>query len=361
MSQKTKIIFSRKSIDSVASMVDTLVEKASSLNASDIHIDPKVGSGEVLMRIDGMLTSYAVIEKELMSEIVGRIKVLSGLRGDVHDKSQDGRFFLNTSMGRVDVRVSIAPTYYGENTVMRLLFENNQYVGSLVELGFSKEQEDTVLNCISKPQGMIIVCGPTGSGKTSTLYSLLQNICSGERCVVSLEDPVEYPLPQVRQIQLKSGAGYGFQHALRGILRQDPDVIMVGEMRDKETASVSVQIALTGHLVMTSLHAEDAVHVIPRLIDMGIDSYLLAATVRLIIGQRLVRKVHEGEYKGRVGIFEVLEVNDTVRKAIVQQSSAEVLKEIAVKSGYQTMKEDGERKVLLGITTFEELKRVLHS
>lgn len=345
----------------VVRMLDELIDSAYTKRASDIHIDPKQQDAIVSMRIDGLIVTYASIENELMPEIVGRIKVLAGLRGDVHDKSQDGRFYKQGSKTRIDVRVSVAPTYYGENVVMRLLAQDGQHMGNMTELGFSKEQEKIVLDVLRRSQGMIIVSGPTGAGKTSTLYGMLRQVCSGERSVLSLEDPVEYPLPAVRQIQLKSSQGYGFHHALRGVLRQDPDVVMVGEIRDKETASVAVQVALTGHLLITSLHAEDAAHIVPRLIDMGIDPYLLAATVRVMISQRLVRRfdTETNEYCGRIGIFEVMNVTEAIRGAILQKASAQRLKEIAVNEGYMTMRDDGEHKLSCGMTTAEELKRVL--
>lgn len=358
----TLFVFTRENIGSISKLLDNLVEEAVILRASDIHIDPKREMGDVRMRIDGIMVDLWSIEGVLMPEIVGRVKVLSGLRSDIHDRSQDGRFFRLSKGGRIDIRVSVAPTYYGENIVMRLLLEDHQHVGPLTEIGFSLSQEKTLLSFLKRPQGMIIVCGPTGSGKTSTLYSLLRHLSSTERSVVSLEDPVEYPMPSVRQIQLKPSAGFSFHQALRGVLRQDPDIIMVGEMRDKETASVAVQVALTGHLMITSIHAEDAAHILPRLIDMGIDPYLLAATVKVMIGQRLVRKTEAGGegYVGRTGIFEVMTITDSLRKLILERSSAETILDAAIKDGYETMKNDGERKVLQKITTEEELRRVLH-
>lgn len=342
-------------------MVEELIDAASKLRASDIHIDVKDKDCIIQFRIDGIISIYAFLEKVLISEIVGRVKVLAGLRSDIHDKSQDGRFYRENKGNRIDVRVSIAPTYYGENIVMRLLSQDGRRVSNLAELGFSRKQSEDIFECLKKSQGLIIISGPTGAGKTSTIYSMLQHVCSGERVVISLEDPVEYPLPQVRQIQLKSANGYGFNNALRGILRQDPDVIMVGEIRDKETASVATQIALTGHLIITSLHAEDAAHVVPRLIDMGIDPYLLAATVKVLISQRLVRKIDSetGVYRGRTGIFEVIKIDENIREAILQKSSAEGILMMARRSGYESMREDGIKKVALGVTTEEELIRVL--
>lgn len=360
MNTKERKNISRKDISSVATLLDDLIEKAYEMRASDIHIDPKQNHATVDLRIDGLISPFAQIEIELIQEVVGRIKVLAGLRSDIHDKSQDGRFY-KQGKGRIDIRVSVAPTYYGENVVLRLLAQDYQRVGNLSELGLSLEQRLTIEDSLKRNQGLIIVSGPTGAGKTSTLYSMLQQICSGERLIISIEDPVEYPLPDVRQIQLKSSQGYGFHQALRGILRQDPDVVMVGEIRDKETASVAVQIALTGHLIITSIHAEDAAHIVPRLIDMGIDPYLLAATVKVLISQRLIRKydAERKDYHGRTGIFEVMNITDPMRELILERASADRLKEIAVRGGYKTMHDDGVKKVAFGVTTVEELKRVL--
>lgn len=359
--KREQLRVTRKNIDSISSFIDGLIDTASEARSSDIHIDPKMQDAIIFFRIDGILRQYCMLEKALMGEVVGRIKVLSGLRGDIHDRSQDGRFYKQSKFGRIDIRVSIAPTYYGENVVMRLLASDHQGVSALSDLGFSKKHEAEIVGALEGSQGMVIVAGPTGAGKTSTLYSMLQYVCTGDRSVVSLEDPVEYPLPYVRQIQLKPSNGYGFHQALRGILRQDPDVIMVGEIRDKETASVAVQVALTGHLIITSIHAEDASRIIPRLIDMGIDPYLLAATVRVMVGQRLVRRIdnEQKKYEGRVGIFEVLKVDDDIRLAILQKSSAQRIEEVATRNGFMTMVHDGGKKVSIGITTTEEIKRVL--
>ena len=363
-------------VKQISSFIEEIIKEAHKVEASDIHIDQLGDHVLIRMRIDGILLEHRTLESSLLPLIVGRIKILSGLRGDTHDKSQDGRFsFERKGEFLLDVRVSIAPTYYGENIVLRIIYQAGQKPKRLHELGMDINNEGAVEHTLSRPQGLIIVAGPTGSGKTSTLYSMLNLIVPTGRMIVSLEDPVEYPLSGVRQIQLKQENGYGFKEALRGILRQDPDVIMLGEMRDKETASIAINIALTGHLVMTSLHAEDALHVIPRLIDMGIDPYLLSATLRLVIAQRLVRKIdvsagilndkgkdsnREGtiQYKGREGVFEVLHVTDKLKKSFFKKPTVAELKTLAKKEGFISMKEFCVEKIDQGITTEEELRRV---
>lgn len=356
-------------IRQVSVFIEEMIYEAQQVEASDIHIDQVADHCLIRMRVDGILIVCKTLESSLLPLIVGRVKILSGLRGDTHDKSQDGRFsFEKPGVFLLDVRVSIAPTYYGENIVLRIIYQAGQAPKKLSQLGMDPKNENIVESILSRPQGLIIVAGPTGSGKTSTMYSMLELIVPTGRMIVSLEDPVEYPLHGVRQIQLKQGNGYGFKEALRGILRQDPDVIMLGEMRDKETAAIAINIALTGHLVMTSLHAEDALHVIPRLIDMGIDPYLLSATLRLVIGQRLVRKIDlrardpvEGDsthYKGREGVFEVLIVSDKLKRSFFKKPTVSELKTIAKKEGFVNMREYCDLKIKEGITTEEELRRV---
>ncbi len=349
----------------IALLIDGIIEAAATRNASDIHIDPCESCMGVSFRVDGLISLYATFEKTLISEIIGRIKVLSSLRGDTHDKSQDGRFHTDCKSMRIDIRVSIAPTYYGENAVLRLLYQHQQKTKTLIDLGFTDAHQKTVFDALKKNQGLIIVAGPTGAGKTSTLYAMLGELVNKDRVIISLEDPVEYPLTGVRQIQLKPDSGYSFAGALRGVLRQDPDIIMLGEMRDKETAAIAVQIALTGHLVMTSIHAEDAAHVIPRLIDMDIDPYLLSATLRVLIGQRLVRRVdRDGDgllsYRGREAIGEVMGVNSTIQKLILKRPTATTIVISAKRKGFITLYEHAEEKIKQGITTTEELIRVLY-
>ncbi len=388
---------------SIIRLVDALVENAYKADTSDIHVDPEEKDVRVRFRIDGVLHDAFSFPKELHSEIITRIKVLSGLRTDEHQAAQDGRFRIRTKDGAdIDVRVSVAPTYYGENSVMRLLVPQvEQY--ALENLNFSERDRKIIENAIKTPFGMILCTGPTGSGKTTTLYSIIKVLNTPEISIITVEDPIEYSLSGVEQIQVNPRVGLTFASGLRSILRQDPNVIMVGEIRDEETAGIAVNAALTGHLLLSTLHTNDAPTALPRLIDMKIEPFLIASTVNIVIGQRLVRKIcpdckvkkkiseaelqsltsalppgflekkelifYEGKgcatcsdsgYKGRVGIYEVLEVNDEVRQAIVKRADSSEIKKMSMKQGMTTMLEDGFKKALAGITTLEEILRVIH-
>src|SRR3990170_1068963 len=275
---------------SIISLVDALMVHAFNSNASDIHIDPEETGVRIRLRIDGVLQDAFAFPKEIQSEVITRIKVLSGLRTDEHQAAQDGRFKISISdIGYVDFRVSIAPTYYGENTVLRILSERTQL--NLDQLNFSKRDLEAVRKAIRKPYGMILATGPTGSGKTTTLYSIIKELSTPEISIITIEDPIEYSIKGIDQIQVNPQTGLTFAQGLRSILRQDPNIIMVGEIRDQETAGIAVNAALTGHLVLSTLHTNDAATAIPRLIDMKVEPFLVASTVNLIIAQRLIRKI----------------------------------------------------------------------
>ena len=386
---------------SIIALVDALVEEGHDLQASDIHIDPCEKDVKIRMRIDGVLQDIDVLPKEIQSEVVTRIKVVAGLRTDEHQTSQDGRFRVLLSGGSsIDVRVSIAPTYYGENVVLRLLSERAEKL-SLDNLGFSKEAQKKIEYAAHKPYGMILATGPTGSGKTTSLYTILKQLNTREVSVITVEDPIEYSIEGINQIQVNAHAGLTFANGLRSILRQDPDIIMVGEIRDHETAGLAVNTALTGHLVLSTLHTNDAATTLPRLLDLGLEPYLITATVNLVIGQRLVRKIcqqcklkhrltvaestalakmrtvvfdkaqviYKGQgcdacncsgYNGRIGIYEIIEMSDAIREAMLQKHSAAQIKRVAIEEGMKSMVEDGFTKVSKGITTIEEVLRVIH-
>ncbi len=386
---------------SIIKLVDSLVQAAFLSRASDIHFDPAEKQIAVRFRIDGVMHDFYVFPKTIQQEVISRIKVLSGLRTDEHQAAQDGRFRITFDTVNVDVRVSIAPTYYGENCVMRLLADQAATF-TLESLGFEGRDLDVVKRNIKKPYGMILATGPTGSGKTTTLYTILKMLNTKEVSIITIEDPVEYSLEGIDQIQVNTRTGLTFANGLRSILRQDPNIVMVGEIRDEETAGIAVNAALTGHLLLSTLHTNDAATTLPRLLDMGIEPFLIASTVNVAIGQRLVRKICEGcktkkaisadelkslssviptktlegakafyygkgcatcdhsGYKGRIGIHEVMEIDDEVRVALMKNADSSEIKKIAIKNGMTMMVEDGFRKAIDGVTTIEEILRVIH-
>ncbi len=387
---------------SVMALVAALVEKADHLGASDIHLEPALDTLQARLRVDGILHDAYQFPKEVRSEIISRIKVLSGLRTDEHQSTQDGRFRHDLPNGDfVDVRVSIAPTYHGENAVMRLLSDTAENF-TLEALGFSTEDTEKITEAIRKPSGMILSTGPTGSGKTTTLYTLLRMLNSRDVSVVTIEDPIEYAVAGIEQIQVNPRAGLTFANGLRTILRQDPNVIMVGEIRDPETASIAINTALTGHLLLSTLHTNDAATTLPRLLDMKVEAFLVASTIRIAIGQRLVRKicpeckqetplsektakyldalplqgkVKTGEvffkgagceacngtgYTGRLCINEVMVNDSKIQDAILNRTPSNELKKIAIKGGMTPMLEDGFMKARAGVTTVEEVLRVVN-
>ena len=386
---------------SVIGLVEALIADAHELRASDIHLDPQEGGLRVRYRVDGVLQESGQLPGDVRSEIITRIKILSGLRTDEHQAAQDGRFRVNPSNpGAIDVRVSIAPTYYGENAVMRLLSDKAEEF-SLDSLGFSGRDQKKIRRALTSPYGMILATGPTGSGKTTTLYTLLKILNTKEVSIVTIEDPIEYAVGGIEQIQVNARTGLNFANGLRSILRQDPNIIMVGEIRDAETAGISVNTALTGHLILSSLHTNSAATTLPRLLDLRIEPYLIASTVNLAIGQRLVRKIctdcrkplslteterkslagvipasllrgkkfyrgkgcekcaHTG-FRGRIGLYEVLPVDAAIREAILRKATAEEINDLAIKQGMAPMLHDGVEKAAAGQTTIQEVLRILH-
>ncbi len=387
---------------SIIKIVDVVIIQAYLARASDIHMDPEEKKLRLRFRVDGVLHDVYSFPKELHSEIITRIKVLSAMRTDEHQAAQDGRMRVTVpDVGFVDVRVSITPTYYGENCVMRLLAGQASDF-SLANLGFSEQNLKVIHKAMKKPYGMILATGPTGSGKTTTLYMVLKEINKPEISIITIEDPIEYSLPGVDQIQVNAKTGLTFANGLRSILRQDPNIVMVGEIRDGETANIAVNAAMTGHLVLSTLHTNDAPTTMPRLLDLGVEPFLIASTINIAIGQRLVRTIctdckvkkvftdaemlalteafppelikdnrtfYRGEgcarcnhsgYKGRVGIHEVLEVNEVMRDLIMKRTNADEIRKAAIAAGMVTMTADGFAKAVEGVTTIEEILRVFH-
>ncbi len=397
----------------VVRIVDTLLKHAILQNASDIHIEPLEDQTLVRYRIDGILHDAMVLPRSAESPISARIKVLSNLKLDEKRLPQDGRFKIDMNGEKVSFRVSMLPTYYGEKTVMRLLREN--VTGFTLEhSGFHGEALERIHHAVKQTTGMILTTGPTGSGKTTTLYTVLDILNTPDVNISTIEDPIEYQMKRVNQTQVKSEIGFTFSSGLRTLVRQDPDIIMVGEIRDNETASLAVNAALTGHLVLSTLHTNSAAGAMPRLLDMKIEPFLLVSTLNIIIGQRLVRRLSEtkekyimtkaelaalaktvdldrvlaalreekvvgpkvewdevsfykpvpaGEgddgYKGRVGIHEVLKMTPTIRELIIKGATAGDIEIQAKKEGMLTMLEDGIFKVVQGMTTIEEVLRVI--
>ncbi len=389
----------------IVAIVDNIVAYALSLHASDIHMEIFEDGVLVRYRIDGVLHEMMKIPRTVHSAIIARIKILSSLKIDEHYKPQDGRFRYKIGSDEIDIRVAIMPTFSGEKIVMRLLTSATRPL-SLREVGMLENTEKIVLENIKKSFGMILVCGPTGSGKTTTLYSILNLLNRPEVNIATIEDPIEYNIKYVNQTQINPAAGITFASGLRAFLRQDPNIIFVGEIRDNETADIATQAALTGHLVLSSLHTNDAPTAVPRFLDMNIPPFLVSATLNAIIAQRLVRKIcmecihtveldpdlvdavkvqlknleidkeyqlpktvyvgagcascnHTG-YSGRIAIYEVLDVTEDVRNIIVSPAfSMDKLKQVAREQGMITMFEDGLHKVEKGITTVEELLRVV--
>ncbi|MDI6851750.1 MAG: GspE/PulE family protein [bacterium] len=378
----------------IANIVNLIVLKGIQLDATDIHIEPSDKVTRIRYRVDGVLHPIYTIPRRLHPSIVTRIKIMSNLDIGEQRIPQDGGFNFQLGMKNINIRVSTYPTPYGESVVLRILERTNIILG-LEKLGLSEEKLTRIRNLIRKPFGIIIVCGPTGSGKTTTLNSILLELNSLEKNIMTIEDPIEYRLPLIKQSQVNEKAGFTFASALRSILRHDPDVILVGEMRDRETAELAFQASLTGHLVLTTIHANTALQAIPRLLNLGVDPYIMSVGLIAIVGQRLVRRVcenckeqrpvdidlvkkfglekyiTEGEmeyagkgcsscfhttYRGRTGIFEILEITEDVRELIQRGAPLHEI-ESAVK--YETMLEDGTRKVKQGITNLSEVLRVI--
>jgi type IV pilus assembly protein PilB len=389
----------------IVKIVDTIVEYAYSNKSSDIHIEPQNKDTLVRFRIDGILHDVLHFEKSIHEQIVTRVKVMSKLRTDEHMSAQDGKMQEKMETEELDIRVSIVPTVNGEKVVLRLLSSKSRSFG-LSDLGLSDADLEKVKKGFGKPYGMILSTGPTGSGKTTTIYSLLKIINTRDRNIATIEDPVEYEIAGLNQIQVNDKTNLTFAKGLRSILRQDPDIIYVGEIRDEETAGIAINSATTGHLVLSTLHTNDAATTLPRLIDMGIEPFLVASTVNVIIGQRLVRKIcekckvsktltveefiknvgegmvkqvfgdnkemrvyegkgcdvcHESGYNGRIGIFEILNISESIKDLIVAKSDSDAIAERAIKEGMTTMLDDGLGKVKQGITSLEEIIKATKS
>jgi general secretion pathway protein E len=375
-------------------LINALLQQAVKEKASDIHIEPYEKEIDVRFRVDGILHKVLSPPKIIQDALISRVKVMANL--DIAEKRlpQDGRIRILIGGRDIDIRVSIVPTTYGERAVLRLL-DRRQGLMGLHDLGLSEPYEEGFRHLLNRTNGIILVTGPTGSGKTTTLYAALNNLNRIEKNIITVEDPVEYQLTGVGQIQVNPRIGLTFASGLRSILRQDPDVIMVGEIRDLETAEIAIQASLTGHLVLSTLHTNDAASTLARLLDMGVEPYLVASSLTGVLAQRLVRVICpycrigyrptaaeiaylDGEiehlyrgsgcercrnsgYLGRTGIFELLIIDADVRGMIVSRTDSKTIREYAISRGMQTLFMDGISKVKQGITTLEEILRVIHS
>lgn len=386
----------------IAKIVDVLIDAAYQDKASDIHIEPEEKNSLIRFRIDGVLHEVLRVPKILHDRIMTRIKVLASLRTDEHMSAQDGKMRLALEEENLDIRVSIIPIVEGEKCVLRLLSSRSREF-TLTDLGMNDRDLQKVSAAYNKSFGMILSTGPTGSGKTTSIYAILKILNTREKNITTVEDPVEYRIKGANQIQVNPKANLTFANGLRSILRQDPNIIFVGEIRDSETAGIAVNAALTGHLVLSTLHTNDAATAIPRLTDMKVESFLVASTVNIIVAQRLVRKIcdmckttqtlsvdelkkhlsfemikkhfgasdelvlykgkgckicHNSGYLGRLGVFEVLEVSKEIRRLITEKNDADAITRKAIEEGMSTMLEDGLEKVKKGFTTVEEVMRV---
>jgi len=354
----------------VIRLVNALLADAIDADASDLHVEPTDRTTRLRIRVDGVLRTVLDAPRRHGSTIVARIKVLARLDIAERRLPQDGRFGIRIGDRLVDVRVSVVPTAFGERAVLRLL-DRSHDVGDFPALGFDPPAIRLVERWLGLTHGLVLVTGPTGSGKTTTLYAALRRLATVERNVLTIEDPVEYELPGVGQMQVNPRIGLGFDTGLRAILRQDPDVILVGEIRDRETVRIALQAALTGHLVFATLHTNDASSAVTRLLDMEVEPHLIASTLRGVLAQRLVRRRcqacdgagclrcgHVG-LRGRTVVHEALEPSPSIRTLILGRSDAERIREAAVSLGMRTMREHGETLVHAGVTTLAELERVL--
>ncbi|MBI4667125.1 MAG: Flp pilus assembly complex ATPase component TadA [Nitrospinae bacterium] len=362
----------------VSSLVEGIIRRAALEGASDIHLEPDSKNLKVRYRVDGMMKSAGAHPARICSAVASRIKIMAGLDTAESRAPQDGGFNLTLESGLVEFRVSTFPTINGECVVLRLLARSGEAM-TLAETGMGGVTLERLLESLKHPWGLVVVTGPTGSGKTTTLYSAISLLNSPERTIVSIEDPVERRIHNVRQTQVNIKSGLTFSRGLRSALRQDPDIIMVGEIRDPETAEVAVQAAMTGHLVLSSLHTVDAASAFTRLTDLGVAPYKVADTVKCAVGQRLARRVchrcagkteamancpHCGKtgYRGRTGIFELIHSDEKLKGLILSRSPASAIKDYAVKSqGMDTMRDDGLRKVGYGVTTVAEVERATYT
>ncbi|NOY53165.1 MAG: type II/IV secretion system protein [Deltaproteobacteria bacterium] len=375
-------------------LVNQLILRGINEAATDIHFEPDEKVLRIRYRLDGALQQGFLLPKQLQPSVIARIKILADLNIAESRIPQDGKIRFQIGKKDIDLRVSTLPTIYGENVVMRILDKSKVLLG-LEDLGFSPQNLEIFTEMIQRPHGIILVTGPTGSGKTTTLYTALSHINSLDKKICTLEDPVEYQLSVIRQTQINEEIGMTFAAGLRSLLRQDPDVILVGEMRDTETAEMAIRAALTGHLVFSTLHTNDAAGALPRLIDMGLDPYLLASSIIMVLAQRLVRKIcpdckeaytvpaeelralglaemegfsfyrgagcdkcNQSGYRGRAAIYELLPVDHTVHDLILQGASSVEIQKSAMSQGMTTMRNDGFKKVVVGLTTLDEVMRL---
>ena len=368
----------RREPSSAVEAVEELLAAAVALGASDAHLDPRMDGVAVRLRIDGELEAAGSLPARLHEETIARLKILSGARTDLHAVPQDGRWHAEIGGQPYNVRISFMPTYHGENAVIRFLPGESKGQDSFASLGFTPDHASQISRSLRSGNGLILVTGPTGSGKTTTLRVCLGLVAAAPISVMTLEDPIEYEVPGVRHVHIRHSHGVTFASGLRAALRQDPDVIMVGEIRDDETARTAVHTALTGHLVFSTLHTVSALEALLRLADMGVERYLLAATLRLVVGQRLARMVCracEGDegmvdacaacrgsgYAGRTVIAEVLEVDAGLRELIGRGASLPILREYAVSRGFRPMSDDAGEKVDWGVTSRDEAFQALYS
>ncbi len=403
----------------ISKALSAILEYAANNRASDIHIEPMEHELKIRARIDGVLREIMRLPKSTEAPLVSRIKILANLKIDEHRVPQDGQFTVRVARRDIDLRIAIAPVVWGEQVVIRLLDKTGTSL-KLEEMGYAGRSLTRIRNAIKFSNGMVLTSGPTGSGKSTSMYALIQEVKNDEVNIVTLEDPVEYKISGVNQIQVNPDVGLTFASGLRSILRQDPNIVMVGEIRDKETAQLAVQAALTGHLVFSTLHTNSASGILPRLLDMGIEPFLIASTVRAVIGQRLVRRIAEdkeeyksdpaetaaindtvghllpekaedvakvsadlgykslplrgqnaytlfkgkdspdapGGYKGRMGLYEVFDINEEIQNLILKRATSVEIQKAAVAKGMVTMRQDGYLKALAGQTTLDEVNRV---
>jgi type IV pilus assembly protein PilB len=403
----------------ISKALSTILEYAAKNRASDVHIEPLKDSLKIRCRIDGILREIMKLPKSTEPPLISRIKILSNLKIDEHRIPQDGEFSINAAGKDIDLRISISPVVWGEQVVIRLLDKSGTSL-HLEDMGYVGRALRTIKSGLERTNGMILTSGPTGSGKSTSLYALLQEVKSDAVNIVTLEDPVEYKMDGINQIQVNAEVGLTFASGLRSILRQDPDIVMVGEIRDRETAELAVQASLTGHLVFSTLHTNSAAGILPRLLDMGVEPFLIASTVHTVIGQRLVRRIGQhqetyqsdapetaaikealgsllpekkedvavaakdlgyetlplrgdsaytltkgkdspdtpGGYKGRMGVYEVFDVSEKIQELILKRATSNEIQDQAIKEGMVTMRQDGYLKALAGHTTIKEVNRV---
>ncbi|MGH2360010.1 MAG: GspE/PulE family protein [bacterium] len=374
------------------------MDEAVKQGASDIHVEPQRNGVWVRFRVDGVLRDVMNPPKHLKSALVSRMKIMAEMDIAERRRPQDGRIHLISDGRNIDLRVSTLPTMFGEKVVMRILDQAQTMIG-LTRLGFHSDTLRQWESSVSKPHGMVLVTGPTGSGKTTTLYATLSKLNTPELNIVTVEDPVEYQITRINQVQVNVKAGLTFSTGLRHILRQDPDIVMVGEIRDKDTAEIAVQAALTGHLVLSTLHTNDAAGAVTRLVDMGVEPFLISSSVIGVLAQRLARAIcsrckvayspppealgrlgadvridtdvtfYRGQgcescrgtgYRGRIGIFELMIISDTVRDLVVHNASSTEIKAQAIREGMRTLRDDGLEKVMSGTSTIDEILRVVY-